>query len=544
MPTLVEMLEIAYGDSMRRLLNEWRMPLTQREENNMPSRSALERERQRQLEYEEEERRQRYQELLLAETREEARRLSNSPSASLGADGRDDVVHTFNPNISYGTPDAYNWSLPPRLTYQGPIPSSWMVEEVHESSEQMIRRLAQEKEALMARKKKAVISVEKLVASKTLCDVESLIKCGFEFEFHKLEGPNSHVFREELFLADRAKWLTKQSLTDLYGKYRRIGGLLGIDPTPDLEQTDEMQFRNVIDYIYRTQARNISDLPRELQEKGAKYLAILQERAIESWNERYRRSYTAPASPLDIAGWSDISEYTEIGEDPSVRGGEIRTHGGRTVREFLRAANVMSRNKFEVDIGCSFHIHLSIAGVEHKWGQRFQAEMYAYILSNLNRLPAPVRERMVAEKGGAKYARFAIENGRKYSAIYQHDDYNTWEFRLFGNITRYTDMARCLKVAVDTIKHAYSVKMGRTPSLLREFDMDRIHYALDAIYSKKDSTTGPFEGLDEPEDVDMSRGLPGEPDGRTVRKGVGPENFWTFLREESDKVRNVESDAA
>lgn len=154
--------------------------------------------------------------------------------------------------------------------------------------------------------------------------------------------------------------------------------------------------------------------------------------------------------------------HIEVGDDSSVKGGEIRTVGACTPIEFMAAARALFKNhEFKIDSGCSFHIHLSVKDVTHVYGKQMQAEMMTYLLENQHRLPESVRERM---KKDTNYFRFE-NNQEKYRAVHKHS-LGTWEFRLFGNITNEHDAWRCLILAIDTFRHAYRVRCKLTPSLV------------------------------------------------------------------------------
>lgn len=149
------------------------------------------------------------------------------------------------------------------------------------------------------------------------------------------------------------------------------------------------------------------------------------------------------------------SSKVEVGTDSSVRGGEIRTLGALTPTEFMAAASALFKNhEFEIDTGCSFHIHLSVPGIKHSYGANLQAEMQAYILAHQERLPERVRERLASD--AIRFCKFQL-NTDKFSAVHGHPQ-RTWEFRLFGNIDSAYDAWRCLLLAIDALRHAYQVR--------------------------------------------------------------------------------------
>lgn len=152
----------------------------------------------------------------------------------------------------------------------------------------------------------------------------------------------------------------------------------------------------------------------------------------------------------------DISApHIEVGSDSSVRGGEIRTLGALKPQEFMAAAIALFKgHDFEIDTGCSFHIHLSVPGIKHSYGKHLQAEMMAYLLENQDRLPESVRERLKSD--AIRFCQFKLDSD-KMRAVHGHPQ-RTWEFRLFGNVTTQHEAWRCLLLAIDAMRHAYRVR--------------------------------------------------------------------------------------
>ncbi len=110
--------------------------------------------------------------------------------------------------------------------------------------------------------------------------------------------------------------------------------------------------------------------------------------------------------------------HIEVGTDSSVRGGEIRTVGALTPQEFMAAATALfNGHDFEIDTGCSFHIHLSVPDVKHKYGRAMQGEMMSYILNNLDRVPADVKERMKSD--AIRFFQFKLDED-KMRAVHGH----------------------------------------------------------------------------------------------------------------------------
>ncbi len=157
----------------------------------------------------------------------------------------------------------------------------------------------------------------------------------------------------------------------------------------------------------------------------------------------------APDEIIDVDG-------VEVGEDSSVSGGEARTIGPLTAPQFMQAARLMFGYDLHIDAGCSFHIHLSVLGVKHKYGVALQREMQAFLLHNIGMLPKSVQTRLASS--AKRFCEFILD-GDKFRAVHGHPQ-GTWEFRLFGNVTRSRDARRCLLLAVGALRHAYRVRLG------------------------------------------------------------------------------------
>jgi hypothetical protein len=126
------------------------------------------------------------------------------------------------------------------------------------------------------------------------------------------------------------------------------------------------------------------------------------------------------------------------------------------------AIALFTGHDFEIDEGCSFHIHLSVQGVRHRYGKRMQADLMAYLLENQHRLPDGVRDRL--KSSAIRFCKFNIA-AEKFTAVHGHS-HGTWEFRLFGNVTTQHEAWKCLLLAIDALRHAYRVKEGMDKSLV------------------------------------------------------------------------------
>lgn len=154
-----------------------------------------------------------------------------------------------------------------------------------------------------------------------------------------------------------------------------------------------------------------------------------------------------------------------IGEDGSVRGFEFRTIGGLTWRKFMNSARAVFKIDHNIDVGCSFHIHIAVKGVKHTWTRRMQQSLTEYLLANADRVPSDVRDRW--ETANHHYSPKGTHE--KYSFVHKHKQ-GTWEFRCFGNVHNAIDAKQCLILAVEALQHAYQ----RKPTIAKQCNLDPI----------------------------------------------------------------------
>jgi hypothetical protein len=152
-----------------------------------------------------------------------------------------------------------------------------------------------------------------------------------------------------------------------------------------------------------------------------------------------------------------VADKLEVGFDSSVRGLEFRTVGGLTVDEFDTLLRKVTDLDFEVTTGCSFHIHLSVSGIRHKYSGRMARRLYLNLAKRKEEFPTCVQDRLASDA-----TRFCqsidseLHRNAKMSAVHFHPRFKTWEFRLFGNVDNYTDGMTCLNLAIDALWKAYS----------------------------------------------------------------------------------------
>jgi hypothetical protein len=184
------------------------------------------------------------------------------------------------------------------------------------------------------------------------------------------------------------------------------------------------------------------------------------------WDD-YRRESDSPREFMDNN--YNIPAKIEVGEDGSVEGFEFRTKGGLSYTQFKRAAEGIFKLSHQIDTECSFHIHVGVKGIKHNYGPRMQAALVQYLIENISRVPASVRQRWVDVENN-QYIKGLYESKSKYSFIHKHEQ-GTWEFRCFGNVKNARDAMQCLDLAIEAMQFAYSVLTGESSLLSDEYSL-------------------------------------------------------------------------
>jgi hypothetical protein len=292
---------------------------------------------------------------------------------------------------------------------------------------------------------------------------QGLVHVGFELEFHKINEFSSDSDTEydedaiEGIISD--DWENRLSLRD---KVRYV-------------QNDSFRgfLRIIMEYSPAIEIDELRDAALKVSVDCADKLASRFDDEMDDAYDRYRRNrrsdddwsdYTVDSGSMEDSFCCDYMEQVQLGEDGSVRGGEIRTRGGLSPARFMTiAADIFEKNTFEIDNGCSFHIHISATDVKHSYGNQMQAEMTAYVLSQYHRWPARLRERF--KSSSYHYFEVALQSD-KYSFVNFNKEYGTWEFRIFGNVTDVREARICLYLAIEALRHAYRVRCKLTPALV------------------------------------------------------------------------------
>lgn len=258
-------------------------------------------------------------------------------------------------------------------------------------------------------------------------------------------------------------------------------------------------------------ASRLMDMVRE-QKLGVRQLESLAELpsdaadTISSYIERQVRGARLPDYCYDRPVVDAMSvvhtvlpnfdpKLLEVTRDGSVRGFEIRTRGGLTPANFIKACGIVfGRNvQHSIDVGCSFHLHVGVPGASLSYSREFQCALYEYLLDKIDRVPDTVRERWLTltnDQPQGRYFRLHL-NGEKYSFVHYHPRCGTWEFRCFGNVRNKRDAVRCLRLALGAMVYAFKVTRGQKvkPLITPTTFSDYTRTMLECISTKKPLTT-------------------------------------------------------
>ena len=286
--------------------------------------------------------------------------------------------------------------------------------------------------------------IKQIANSSSVFDVirQGILKTGFELEYQGLDGQTSDdmevdydQIREDAHESwrncdDKEDWLPSGSISDLL-----------------------KELLNLTSSWY-----DAADCFKDTSLSAS--IAEVQEEAEDSFINNFEEN--VDHADYRIENTPECKYPIRCKEDSSVSGGEVTTTGAVTPIQFLETIkDLLKRNEFTIDDQCSFHIHLSVEGIKHTYGQELQAEMQAYILNTT--LPVFLQERLTA--ASLRYYKPAISTD-KYTLVSFCSRLSTWEFRIFGNVKEYSDAKYCLLLAIAALRHAYRVKCGLSKSLL------------------------------------------------------------------------------
>lgn len=263
------------------------------------------------------------------------------------------------------------------------------------------------------------------------------------------------AFREDRTLGDLfvtvfdnyAQRSTTVTLNSKINEYSRSNPFHWSGTSPDrliaelIAQANDSQKRTLIQIAQSiVKYRLSSPLPK-----------LRSEEIIEEYTEE--ESIPLAEALADIGIPSDLTSLLLFKPDGSVQGPEITTIGPQTYSDAVSAAQKLftslSEISFDVNNGCSFHIHASIVDARPKYSRSFQSYLMRAVLND-PRVPSSVRDRW-SSGSLDQYFNFTLDD-QKYRFVAFRG--NTWEFRCFGNISNFTDALACLNIVSDVYHSA------------------------------------------------------------------------------------------
>lgn len=302
--------------------------------------------------------------------------------------------------------------------------------------------------------------LQKLISDVAHADtfsLRSMLQFGFELETQETEGTHydewadggGDGFNRSLFNEDAYAYFCSRVKADAGSWRDRIAQIMDVQPAMVTLMDDALRLADYdVQAVYDTmvgRARNV---------RGA---AI---RLIETGNFRDKPRHGDDKYRSGLARLN--RDLISIKSDGSVRGFEFTTSGPVSYGGAMQAASQLYKLQHEIDANCSFHVHVSVPGVQHIYGSNMQRHMVEYILENCDRLPAGMKDRFNNDEA---YSYFRTElSTEKYTAVHFNSRCGSWEFRLFGNIQTLRDAKRCLDLAAEAIQYAYQMKLSKEVS--------------------------------------------------------------------------------
>jgi hypothetical protein len=161
-----------------------------------------------------------------------------------------------------------------------------------------------------------------------------------------------------------------------------------------------------------------------------------------------------------------VNDQLHVKQDSSVSGGEITTKGPNTVAQCLSLTDfIFSNNDLSIDKGCSYHLHFSVEGMNHSYGSHIQSEAMRFLHEQLKQ--GKWGDFLEKRLNNMQHYRPKIDSD-KYTLLNFNGEYNTWEFRIFGNVSNTADAADCFRLAIRSMRHVYQVLEGMKPSLRQD----------------------------------------------------------------------------
>lgn len=288
-------------------------------------------------------------------------------------------------------------------------------------------------------------------ATAPVYDAMKMILCAFELETQETEGVSTDGDNEDNFdedsyndavssrvsdIMNESIWVTYGYCPALYKIYQACGGREAFKKiAAALEVTTLHEYGELTD--------SVSDIEENVQQ------------SVEEDSD-LRAEYTHQGSQDDLPS---LPDGLTVCDDGSVSGFEFKPDGPVTAKRFVSLARQILDWRHKIDINCSFHIHLSVPGIEHNYGKQLQLAMSEYIIDQRDkgRFSKALEKRLMHD---SQY--FNIRGTtEKYNFVNFHNGFKTWEFRCFGNVSNISDASTCLIVAVEALQYAYrTVKLG------------------------------------------------------------------------------------
>ncbi len=292
-------------------------------------------------------------------------------------------------------------------------------------------------------------TLEKSKIQAFLEDPTSKISCGFELETQRTDGIQANEYGDhlnerlvEVKFNRGASHMTPWIRSDIE------------DSSPDFKKAALLSSCEFKDWLTTNGGSNWDSLV-EAGHLTAKSLEVIKLRYVGDMEVIDDYDYDEDGTSLSGSRelW-DLPSEIEVVTDGSVDGFEFRTVGGRSMEEFKTLLDKVTSIDHTVDTRCSFHIHIKVEDISHKYNRAFEQAIIEYLFEHVEDLPEVVRERWANPK--ANYF-FTPDKGReKMSFLNFHPTHKTLEFRCFGNVSSTEDGMKCLQCALNALVYVYS----------------------------------------------------------------------------------------
>lgn len=213
-----------------------------------------------------------------------------------------------------------------------------------------------------------------------------------------------------------------------------------------------------------------SDCPKDGEGINPSFLAIIRQGARDNTVGTGIVKFESSAT-MEWLQATGVGTY-HIETDGTVTGLEFKPEGpldpDASLASYgkLYAALSSLSGGIEVNEGCSFHVHVSVADMQHFYGRNMQAYMYKYVLDNIARVPMNVLKRWAhssTSDNRDKFFKMALGgspssgNEERYSFIAFRHQFKTWEFRCWGNITTPEEAKVCVDLSLEAYNYAFEL---------------------------------------------------------------------------------------